>query len=117
MHAQTIIVAFFTAFTMASAQPVTEAVEVRAAAASGSALLAFEIDNDTFIGSQKIAVPGTLQVRRELFSVGIQTVQGVKDANCKAIGKNNKVLGQFNNLKDVRFQKKTFVQTIQCNAA
>ncbi|KAI9688646.1 MAG: hypothetical protein M1822_001003 [Bathelium mastoideum] len=62
----------------------------------GSAILQFEIDQDTFTSDTEIVVPGTLIVDQQLIKATIASVSGIADENavsCQALDANDYPIG------------------------
>ncbi|KAL8380831.1 hypothetical protein RB595_005226 [Gaeumannomyces hyphopodioides] len=107
--------------TLAAAAP----TPVESRQAKGTAILQFEIDNDTFTSNTKINVPGTLQFNNaqrplRVIAATVATTQNIANpaaVRCQAFDKQGKAVGpKFGNDKLVKLAggKKVEVGKITC---
>lgn len=86
----------------------------------GSAILQFEIDQDTFTSDTKIAIPSTLEINQRLIGATIASVSGVanEDAvSCQALDANDNTIGDpFNLATFVDFDNGNLIEvdSIEC---
>lgn len=86
----------------------------------GSAILQFEIDEDTFTSDTEIAVPGTLNVNLQLIGATIAEVSGIANESsvaCQALDANDNPIGTPFTLETfVTFDNENLVEvdTIEC---
>lgn len=86
--------------------------------ASGSAILQFEIDQDTFTSDTPIGVPGTITLNQNLIGATIAEVSSssLDGTSCQAFNGATKVGAPFTLTTFVDFAggNFAFVETIQC---
>ncbi|KAF2236832.1 hypothetical protein EV356DRAFT_497762 [Viridothelium virens] len=86
----------------------------------GSAILQFEIDQDTFTSDTTIAVPGSLKLNEQLIGATVAEVSGIANENavkCQALSADDRPIGMpFTLETSVTLDdgQKVEVDTIEC---
>lgn len=90
------------------------------AAMAGTAILQFEIDQDTFTSNTPIEVPGSLTINKQLIAASVATTDGIDDptaVSCQAFNGNVKVGEPFTTLHTTTFANRqlTLITSITCS--
>jgi hypothetical protein len=90
------------------------------AAMAGTAILQFEIDQDTFTSNTEISVPGSLTINKQLIAATVAETDGIADpstVSCQAFDGTTKVGVPFNTSQFTTFANRqlTFIESITCS--